>query len=487
MSHDDTNRGNTKRQIARLIGGSARPMYVLSDDQVIVFVNEAMERLCGLDSDRLLGLKCSLVGTPIDSPYRDLAMRLALPPVNVDRDIGLFRSQSVGTLHSAETHELQFAFSSTWDSVRCIVPLGSGVDGYTLCVVGDSNGLPLSAFIDEPASMVHDSLAAVRAKYPRLESLWFLAGRSFRIEQARRQIHSATQNHQPVLIVGPKGSNREWVANEIHRQRALHGSSVELPMATIECPLMDNALLQGTLEAVDESYQGTSQVATLLLSGIDQLASDSHETLARYLEADRTGRFLATSSVSDLQSLNPNSRTWERISSSIDILRVDLPMLSQRTEDIAVLATAWSQQFALAHPGEQPLQFSPNLLDALHAYRWPMDVEELSAALEHSRASCKGRTLTEMDLPSGIRTFPSHVEQPRSSDSIDLDKTLESIERSLILRAIERHPRNRTSAAKLLNISRARLLRRLQQWGIQAEPEGGEDSDDSPVFRELPE
>ena len=55
----------------------------------------------------------------------------------------------------------------------------------------------------------------------------------------------------------------------------------------------------------------------------------------------------------------------------------------------------------------------------------------------------------------------------------------------MILRALERFPQNKTSAAKILNISRARLLRRLQQWGIQAGNATGEGDDDLPVFNEV--
>jgi DNA-binding NtrC family response regulator len=66
-----------------------------------------------------------------------------------------------------------------------------------------------------------------------------------------------------------------------------------------------------------------------------------------------------------------------------------------------------------------------------------------------------------------------------------LDAILEDVERTMIMRAVERFPSNKTAAAKLLNISRARLLRRLQQWGVQVESESKDSDDDLPVFNEL--
>jgi transcriptional regulator with PAS, ATPase and Fis domain len=66
-----------------------------------------------------------------------------------------------------------------------------------------------------------------------------------------------------------------------------------------------------------------------------------------------------------------------------------------------------------------------------------------------------------------------------------LDAILEDVERTMILRALEISPSNKTAAAKLLNISRARLLRRLQQWGMLAEAESLDRDDDLPVFHEV--
>ena len=76
--------------------------------------------------------------------------------------------------------------------------------------------------------------------------------------------------------------------------------------------------------------------------------------------------------------------------------------------------------------------------------------------------------------------FRSH-----GDESVDLDSILEDVEKTMIMRALERFPQNKTSAAKILNISRARLLRRLQQWGIQSESGTVEGEDDSPVFNEV--
>ena len=119
------------------------------------------------------------------------------------------------------------------------------------------------------------------------------------------------------------------------------------------------------------------------------------------------------------------------------------------------------------------------------AYSWPDDIEEFAEALTHATKNATSEKLTDKDLPVNIRTCVSHIEQSHADESVDLDSILEDVERTMILRALERFPQNKTSAAKILNISRARLLRRLQQWGIHAESGTVDGDDDSPVFNEV--
>jgi transcriptional regulator with PAS, ATPase and Fis domain len=125
-------------------------------------------------------------------------------------------------------------------------------------------------------------------------------------------------------------------------------------------------------------------------------------------------------------------------------------------------------------------------LDALLAYSWPGDIDELDQALVHATRTATQGVLEESHLPISLRTYPSHIERPVAPDPIDLDQVLERLERMLIERAISLHPRNNTAAAKSLGISRARLLRRMQQWGLGSQPAASPESDEV-IFEELDE
>ena len=92
--------------------------------------------------------------------------------------------------------------------------------------------------------------------------------------------------------------------------------------------------------------------------------------------------------------------------------------------------------------------------------------------------------LDETHLPISLRTYPSHIERVEANEPIVLDEVLERVERMLIEQALASHPRNNTAAAKSLGISRARLLRRMQQWGLGSAPSASSPGDEV-IFEEL--
>lgn len=169
-----------------------------------------------------------------------------------------------------------------------------------------------------------------------------------------------------------------------------------------------------------------------------------------------------------------------------DTQTIELTPLEHRTQDIPILITAWLDQFAKANANHNRFRWENSFMDALLAYSWPNDIAELGKTMEYVISNAEGTTLTEQMLPVSVRTYASHVEERRIDTSIDLDAVLEDFEKSVIMKAIEMYPKNRAAAAKALNISRARLLRRLNQWGVQSEPDSTANTDDSPIFTEVP-
>jgi DNA-binding NtrC family response regulator len=112
---------------------------------------------------------------------------------------------------------------------------------------------------------------------------------------------------------------------------------------------------------------------------------------------------------------------------------------------------------------------SDEAIDQLAAYPWPENVDELAELVHEAWDAAAGPLILPGDLPEKIRfaagaqAYPARVEE-----TIVLDQFLADIERELLVRAIRQAKGNRAQAARLLGLSRARLLRRLDHFNIES-------------------
>src|SRR5690606_26854724 len=112
---------------------------------------------------------------------------------------------------------------------------------------------------------------------------------------------------------------------------------------------------------------------------------------------------------------------------------------------------------------------SSEAIDQLTAYEWPGNLDELTGAIREACDRADGNQIEVNHLPSVLQHAAQAVAHPaRQEDNIVLDEFLERVESELLRRALQRSRGNRARAARLLGISRARLLRRLAQLKIDA-------------------
>ncbi len=149
----------------------------------------------------------------------------------------------------------------------------------------------------------------------------------------------------------------------------------------------------------------------------------------------------------------------------LSALVLTLPPLQERMQDFSwwlerLLARACTAaERSLAGP-------SPEALELLRTHPWPGNLQELYEVLLGACLRAKGQRLEASDLPFHLRHAPLPPEKP-----VPLDQVLEQVERRLIVQALRLAQNNKTCAAELLAIWRPRLLRRLENLGIE-EPKG---------------
>jgi two-component system response regulator AtoC len=282
--------------------------------------------------------------------------------------------------------------------------------------------------------------------------------------RVRRQLRLATANDANVLLVGPPGSGREYIARSIHYGR----SAAAPPLAPLACQLLDAELLETTVRSFLASC-GDSELdrpPTLLLLEVDQLAADAQTALAAVFDGeDLNLRTLATARAPVLE-LAAQERFRPDLAAALSTLVITIPPLRERPEDIPLVAQ-WFLERANAAGGRQLAGFTDKALDRLAAYTWPENVEELAEAVREACARAAGPYVQAGELPELLR----HAEQaeahpPPREETVALDEFLAEIERELLQRAMRRSKGTRAAAARLLDISRARLLRRLEHFGL---------------------
>jgi two-component system, NtrC family, response regulator PilR len=160
----------------------------------------------------------------------------------------------------------------------------------------------------------------------------------------------------------------------------------------------------------------------------------------------------------------------------INVIRLELPPLRDRKEDIPALADAFLAAFAADH-AKDVRGFTPDALRALIAYEYPGNVRELENVLERAVTLAGSSRVGLGDLPepmSGLAGAPLSRLFELPPEGCDLDQVLAEVERRFLLQAIERSGGVRTSAAKLLGLSFRSLRYRLEKQSLDVGEDGEE-------------
>jgi DNA-binding protein Fis len=477
MAEEETQRASTKRQIARLIGNASVPIYILDNDFRILFANDALVQLCGVELNSLIGLDCSN-NMPLDTSRLSIvAATLALPP-NSDRTV-------------VDIHQLVVPGDVThWVCIS--FPLDRSSHPMTLCAIKEDRGDRDALLATGHQSRLKLQLIDLNGDpSPPKEHLWFLRGSSASAIRTLNQMEAASTDLSGVHVTGTASSASLAVAKWIAWKRRVIASdktpkSPKAGVIVVECQLMDRSLLRGTLEMIDEQSRIQSKShgpVTAILHKIDKLPGSLVEPMIRWRPLPNVS-LLATSCSPDLIALYPDNSGWGELASNFETHVVQVPSLAQRVADIEALVVAWLELEWKRQEGSDKFRWTQEFIDAMLAYSWPGDIAEFDAVMRDAAQRCQGHLLSDNDLPSSLRTFPSHVQRPEPLAKIDLDSVLAQIEREIIQQAMAQFPRNRTATANQLGISRARLLRRLQQLGLEKADAASQANSEEPIFEE---
>lgn len=308
-----------------------------------------------------------------------------------------------------------------------------------------------------------------------------LLGDSAPIRALRQQIGKLARSQAPIYISGESGSGKELVARLIHEQ----GPRVDRPFVPVNCGAIPTELMEseffghrkGSFSGAHEDKPGLFQAAnggTLFLDEVADLPMAMQVKLLRAIQ-EKSIRSVGDQQESvvdvrvlcathkDLSAEVAAGRFRQDLYYRLNVIELLVPSLRSRREDIEQLAAHVLKRLT----GDQPAaQLAPQALEALKGYRFPGNVRELENILERAYTLCENDQINVTDLRL-VHAAPAEQDSANLADIDNLEDYLESIERKLILQALEETRWNRTAAAQRLNLSFRSMRYRLKKLGLE--------------------
>ena len=293
----------------------------------------------------------------------------------------------------------------------------------------------------------------------------------------------AANSEATVLITGESGTGKEVLARLIHQNSPRsNGPMVAVNCAAIPSGLLESELfghVQGSFTGAIKDRKGHFQTAsggTLFLDEIGELATDTQVKLLRAIqekEVQPVGsekvkavdiRIVAATNL-DLQKRITQGKFREDLYYRLSVIPLFIPPLRERIEDIPALVTHFLKKF----DAPQDVFFSQQAHQVLKAYQWPGNIREMQNIVERCIILRKNKVIEPEDLQLLVDK-PSKTPNTMNTSFVPVIPeggiALEDIEKSYIIKALEKAGQNRSEAARLLKIPRHVLLYRLEKYKI---------------------
>lgn len=303
-------------------------------------------------------------------------------------------------------------------------------------------------------------------------------GKSFAFQELKRQISCIrNSNLRNVLILGETGTGKAVVARQLHFGDGDDTRPfVEVNCATLTENEMDVELYgaeKETAPGFSAKRKGLIEIAnggTLLLDEIGELSLSMQAKLLNFIET-RYFRpigsmrehfadvmIIATSNQSLESAVRANTFRQD-LFFRLNVMPIRVPPLRERSEDALLLATHFAHEVSL-DLGMKPIGFSKEVKSFLSSYAWPGNVRELKNLIEQMTVLHSGQQILMSNLPPEFQSVETNF-------SMTIEESLENVERSLIVEALQKCRGRKGLAADRLGISRHALKRKMQRLNIQ--------------------
>ena len=302
-----------------------------------------------------------------------------------------------------------------------------------------------------------------------------LIGSSGRSQVVYDLIRRVADLSASVLITGESGTGKELVARAIHNQ----GNRAKLPFVAVSCGAIPETLIESELFGHEKgAFTGTvgarqgyleqAGEGTVLLDEIGELSLATQVKLLRVLQQKEFSRLGSSRLIPlkarvlfathrDLGQMVEEGAFRRDLYFRVNVMRIEVPALRDRTEDIPALAHHFVRQYAAEY--EKPVRdIMPSAMMLLVDYDWPGNVRELEHMMQGAVILAEGESIGPEDLPEVVK--PVALAPVAAGDSFE--DQIRTYKLHLVTRALQNCNGNKTLAARSLSISRAYLHRLLR-------------------------
>jgi len=311
-----------------------------------------------------------------------------------------------------------------------------------------------------------------------------ILGDSQAIRHAVGVARKAAAASSTVLLLGESGTGKEVFAHAVHRW----SDRRESPLVVVNCVALSEHLLEselfghekGAFTGAHQAKKGKFELAhggTVFLDEIGDMPPGLQAKLLRVLQDHNFERVGGTKPIRadirviaatnrDLDQATKEGRFREDLFYRLNVVRITLPPLRDRKEDLAALAQHLVAKFA-AETKKTVRGVSAEAMARLQGHNWPGNVRELANVIERAVVLCAGDHIQPEDL-----ALPSPVNSPKVSPSTsagngDFHSQVRESKRLIIRAALDRVGGNQTKAAELLGLQRTYLVKLLRELDIR--------------------
>jgi two-component system response regulator AtoC len=328
-----------------------------------------------------------------------------------------------------------------------------------------------------------------------------IIGESLALHDVLDTIRQVAPSSANVLIEGESGTGKELAAHAIHNlSRRNKAKFVTVHCAALSPTLLESELFgheKGAFTGAHQRRIGRFEEAnggTIFLDEVAEIPLSTQVKLLRVISEERAFERvggnqtlradvrLVAATNKNLETLVQEGKFRDDLFFRLNVVRIVMPLLRERKEDIPLLVRAFLRHFAKENKKEVT-DLAPDAMDALLSYNWPGNVRELRTAIEHGVVMATGPVVALRDLPLAVRqaagsALPRGISPAEAYGEKASPLDLHETENKLILQALAATNGNVTAAARKLGISRRTLHRKINELNAaKAQAPAGEDGD----------